>query len=223
MVVNFIHWGSRGHLAEVHKTRLATIQEATQVLNTLERSWVENVPRGVETLWRTAMADVQAYKNVAAEQAKEVAQVHAKDQERQLDAFLAQFTVAKAVIPGIGDARRTTLIAYGIQAAADVRKKRILNIPQFGEALTRTLMGWRQECSRDFTLVRGRYAAAIMAEITAKYQARRRSLALGLQQYVPKLKRQREADQFAMIEIERQLLDAQRSWAQAKSDVAAVA
>jgi DNA-binding helix-hairpin-helix protein with protein kinase domain len=220
---NFLHGINRGHLAGEQTKRRAGLAQVESALQEIERSRDRLLTGDAHHRKRQALDDIASFRSVADRQAKDLSVVHAKDQERQLDEYLSQFTVARASIPGIGDGRRATLIAYGIQTAADVDRNRIRNIPRFGDALTATMMAWRQGLQRGFTLQPKKYSAAITAEITARYQAERQALAAKLQQHWTHLRGARERDQVAMLDLERRLRTAQAAWAQATADAHAVA
>ena len=58
--------------------------------------------------------------------------------------------LADADIPRIGATRKQTLAAYNICTAADIDEAIILGIKGFGDALTNSLMAWRDEVLRQF-------------------------------------------------------------------------
>ena len=64
---------------------------------------------------------------------------------RQRQAYLDRFSIRRANVSGIGPAKTSTLISFGIETAADVNWSSILNVPGFGDVTTRKLMDWREK------------------------------------------------------------------------------
>lgn len=58
--------------------------------------------------------------------------------------FLDTFEISKASISGVGVAKKSMLESYGIETAADVSYNAVLNVPGFGPALTKRVMGWKR-------------------------------------------------------------------------------
>jgi DNA-binding helix-hairpin-helix protein with protein kinase domain len=65
-------------------------------------------------------------------------------ESRQRQAFLDRFSVRRANISGIGPAKTSTLISFGIETAADVNRSAVQSVPGFGEVMTGKLMDWRR-------------------------------------------------------------------------------
>jgi DNA-binding helix-hairpin-helix protein with protein kinase domain len=77
-------------------------------------------------------------------------QLEAEREKNQRHNFLDGIYISKAKIPSIADTRKTVLASYGIETAADVVQKEILQISGFGPAITGKLMAWRMECEKKF-------------------------------------------------------------------------
>lgn len=81
---------------------------------------------------------------LAADEDRQIREYKVQREGRQLQNYLEGFDIARADLKGIGHAKLAALSSYGIDTAADVRYERVLNVPGFGDALTRRLLEWRQ-------------------------------------------------------------------------------
>lgn len=97
---------------------------------------LENVKNQYLKLDQSRAADLQKLKS----------QAH----DKQLEHFLEQHQLAHHEIAGIGPQRKTVLLSYGIETAADVKKPAIMAIPGFGEKLTERLLDWRTSVEKKF-------------------------------------------------------------------------
>lgn len=84
------------------------------------------------------------YAALAADESRQAEQYRAQRRTRQLQSYLEGFDLARASIKGIGHAKLAALASYGIDTAADVSQARVMNVPGFGEALTRRVLEWRR-------------------------------------------------------------------------------
>lgn len=64
--------------------------------------------------------------------------------KRQMETYLDRFKIQSAYIEGVGQGRKATLQSYGVETAADVSARTILNIPGFGPSLSNSLLAWRR-------------------------------------------------------------------------------
>ncbi len=143
------------------------------------------------------------------------------DRERQLENFLRNCFIDDYKIPKIGDTRKAALRSYGIESAADIISYRIMQIPGFGETLTKELELWRENMIRKFSYNPGKgIDKADIANLKIKYRKSMKPLEsqmksgyndLNMIKNQILLKRQK-----LMPEIER----AATELAQAKSDIA---
>jgi DNA-binding helix-hairpin-helix protein with protein kinase domain len=74
--------------------------------------------------------------------------LEAAKREHQLQQFLEKFSIADASIDGIRRGRKTTLRAYGIYTAADIRP--YLKVPGFGPTYMGKLRDWRRTVESRF-------------------------------------------------------------------------
>ena len=131
---------------------------AQKLVSQLSTSW-----RNVETQWNQAKeprqftdqrheADeiIRAFKNLGAEEARELANLQAKARDRQLRTFLQRFYIDHANIKGLGNTRKVVLRSYGIETAADVDARRIEAIKGFGPSLAGNIVAWRKSLEHRF-------------------------------------------------------------------------
>lgn len=82
------------------------------------------------------------------EEIGEMRKLHAHRREVQLNQFLSRKLIRDTEIPNIGTGRKSTLAAYGINSAADIKAN--LRVPGFGDVLLNNLKVWRQQCEAVF-------------------------------------------------------------------------
>ena len=118
----------------------------------------------------TAIASYQVCDDTLA---RELMILKSNREARQRQAFLDRFSIRRANIPGIGPAKTSALISFGIETAADVKHYEVLRVPGFGEKMTAKLLSWRrghearfrydlspnQQDIADERALRGRFAA----------------------------------------------------------------
>lgn len=95
-------------------------------------------------------AAIVSFKSIDDDLAREFSKLKSTREERQRAAYLDQFSIRHADIPGVGPARKATLISFGIETAADVNRPAVLRIPGFGDVMTRRLMDWRRRHESHF-------------------------------------------------------------------------
>lgn len=78
------------------------------------------------------------------------AQLTDAPRQAQLGSFLAKFPLHKDSVPGIGQSRLAQLASFGIESAADIDRKAILEVPGFGPQLADRLCAWRGELMMRF-------------------------------------------------------------------------
>ena len=88
-------------------------------------------------------AAITAYQSIDSDLSGELARFKSTRKERQRAAFLDQFSIRSAMISGIGPVRKATLISFGIETAGDVNRVSVLQVPGFGDVMTKNLLDWR--------------------------------------------------------------------------------
>lgn len=84
------------------------------------------------------------------ERRRRMAKLEAQRESQQRQRYLDRFRIDRAKIRGIGVGRASMLALYGIETAADVGRRKIIQIPGFGESLTSELVKWRRGHERNF-------------------------------------------------------------------------
>jgi DNA-binding helix-hairpin-helix protein with protein kinase domain len=90
-------------------------------------------------------ATIAAYKGHDDALAREVMILKSNRESRQRQAYLDRFSVRRANISGIGQAKTATLISFGIETAGDVSRSAVMQVPGFGEVMTKKLVEWRRQ------------------------------------------------------------------------------
>jgi DNA-binding helix-hairpin-helix protein with protein kinase domain len=128
-----------------------TLQEAEARLRSVQETWVQEAP---EALFLTRQRSLKKlrddYLGLPALRKKKIDQLRANLAQSQLQRFLDRHRLDNAKIPGIGEARRTTLESYGIETAGDITYNAVLQVPGFGPALTGTLLEWKKSVTARF-------------------------------------------------------------------------
>lgn len=92
----------------------------------------------------------ERYINLNSERQKEQKLIESKRYDIQLEDFLEKFMLSNSGIRDIGPNRKATLLSYGIETAAHIKKQDILQIPGFGNHLCGILLSWREACKKRF-------------------------------------------------------------------------
>ena len=95
-------------------------------------------------------ADIVEYKGLDADKARAQTKLQNERRNTQINEYLDRFLIRRASISGIGQAKKTVLISYGIESAADVKRHAILRIPGFGPVTADKLLAWRTGLERRF-------------------------------------------------------------------------
>lgn len=130
----------------------------------------------------------ERYSALVGEERRQAQEYHTQRRDRQLRSYLEGFDIARASIKGIGHSKLAALASYGIDTAADIRYKDIMNVPGFGEALTKRLLEWRKKYEVRFVFNSAdneadrREIARIRALIEGKAAPLRTTLSRGAQE-----------------------------------------
>ncbi|WHT75485.1 helix-hairpin-helix domain-containing protein [Pseudomonas rhodesiae] len=90
------------------------------------------------------------FDTLAIREQKDLAGLRSKAEQRQRTAYLERFYIEKAVLPGVGPAKRAALQAFGIETAAEINARKIMQIRGFGERIIQVLLDWRDSHERNF-------------------------------------------------------------------------
>jgi DNA-binding helix-hairpin-helix protein with protein kinase domain len=110
------------------------------------------IPKKYESEFRKRFAALEsAYRrflDLDRERAAEMQKLQHKRRDLQLQAHLGRQIIARALIPDIGPTRSSTLLAYGVETALDIKPS--ISVPGIGPTFLSRLMDWRYECERTF-------------------------------------------------------------------------
>lgn len=141
----------------VRDTARERYQEAVKALKA--DSGVDQVIAKRELLNRLKLE----FDSLAVREQKDLAALRSKAEQRQRTAYLERFFSEPAVLPGVCPAKRAALQSFGIETAAEINARKIMQIRGFGELITQVLLDWRDSHERNF---RFNPATAVTAEDT---------------------------------------------------------
>lgn len=107
---------------------------------------------------------IAAHRQLEADLNRDLSNLRLTRETRQRDAYLDQFPIRRAKIPGIGPAKTATLASFGIETAADVNDAAVRVVPGFGEAMTAKMMNWRRTHEARFRYNPASSASDVQAE-----------------------------------------------------------
>ena len=93
---------------------------------------------------------IPSYRTIDDDLNQELIKLKSTRKARQRTAFLDRFLIRNADISGIGPVRKATLVSFGIETAADITKFSVLQVPGFGDVMTRNLLDWRDKLESRF-------------------------------------------------------------------------
>ena len=127
-------------------------------------------------------AAITAYQSIDSDLSGELEKLKSTRKERQCAAFLDQFSIRSATVSGIGPARKATLISFGIETAGDVNRISVLQVPGFGDVMTKNLLDWRARHESRFRYSPARSAQDIRDEsrLRGSFGSRKRDLAASI-------------------------------------------
>jgi DNA-binding helix-hairpin-helix protein with protein kinase domain len=128
--------------------------------------------------------------NLPRQEQEQIANYQRNRRQEQLAAFLEKFKLRSAKLRGIGPAKLTTLMSYGIEDAGDISQQKVIGVPGFGPVNTRTLVEWRDQHAARFVydLRSNDVDRARLAAIRGGVAARRRELVQKLSGAPPALR-----------------------------------
>lgn len=174
------------------------LKDYMQQLNRIDDEWRRAVTQWeqrcgldrVDGLLASLRASRRAYEDLNAEEKERINKYQNERHHLQLRQFLDGFRIRDYRIKGIGAAKLTALMSYGIETAADVNSSAVQAVPGFGPVNSQPLLAWAQDCHRDFSYNSQTNAAdraevnAIRADIQQRGQELRDSIAKDASEYV---------------------------------------
>jgi len=137
--------------------------------------------------------------------------------------FLDTFEIDRAIISGIGPAKKAMLESYGIETAADVNRSAVMNVPGFGPALTKRLMDWRQSVEARFRFnPNAGVSPRDVADLDQRIAQQKRELEDALRKGASELHHLRASILSKRQALEGLIRAAAQTLAQAEADLAAV-
>lgn len=225
-VAGIVVWGFSRERAEDRADKAAIAKEGVDA----EAQWAQACAQ-----WQREAGDAE-FNEVLAELEKVIRQVRELPTERrrkiqvlhdrahdiQLAAYLDRHLLEDAGIPGIGAGRCATLLAAGVESAADVTASNLENVRGIGHALSARLLAWRGEVERGFHFDPGRAVSPADLAVIDRDEAKQRAgLSAKLVAGRQRLVHAREAAMRARVLLYASIEAARARRAQAMSDARA--
>lgn len=159
------------------------------------------------------------YKNLYMIRSQEYEKLKHALREHQLQKYLERFRIYNADVESVGPERKTMLLSYGIETAADATKKNVMKVPGFGKALTAKVLDWRKRCESGFVFdTRKGVDPQDVAELDHRMSIRRQQLETSLKNAVANLDKLKRNIAQSRQKIYPKLQAIAAEYAQAKSD-----
>ena len=150
IVGSFLFFSNVNDSAERRKRKDAQ-QIARKAKDSMALRW--RIEAG-DQLFQTALNQLSLrraeYESLNGELSKERQKLQQNLRNGQMQKYLEKFFIEKASISGVGPTRKAVLASFGIETAADVEKRKILNVKDFGDKLTADLVDWRRGIEQRF-------------------------------------------------------------------------
>jgi len=212
-------------LRRIRRQRLKILAEKQAAWQTAERQASARATRVVGEFaahYKAALAVRDQLQSLQDEETREVRQLQSAVRERQLDQFLATFSLAAAKLEQLDDERLLVLQAYGVETARDIRERTLASIRGIGDTLPASLLTWRKAMEGKFIYDDRRgLPAADVARIRIKHLERRLQLQEPLEADTERLEKLAAAAHQEAAEIAAFLLPYRTALAQAKLDLQA--
>ncbi len=132
------------------RQELERVEKKIQGMGWKLRELVQQHQRDLDTARREASAFASSLQNRMLLEREVYAEVVKKVQASALEDYLRDAEVHTAEIRGIGRQRIETLMAHGIETAADITQERLSRAHSFGPKLIARLLQWRREIEKEF-------------------------------------------------------------------------
>jgi DNA-binding helix-hairpin-helix protein with protein kinase domain len=159
----------------------------------------------------------QRYSGLDRERQTEMQRLERDKQQLEMNDFLRGQLISRASIPGIGNARKSRLLSFGIGSALDIRPN--LQIPGFGPTNMSHLLNWRATCEARFRFDPNRPIPPVeIQRLNLKIAAQRTDLSSKLKTGPSTLTNLSAGAQGRYLQLTGQLEIAVRRRAQAQAD-----
>ena len=201
------------------KTLKAEDRQISQQLTQLKDRWEHNA-RNLEFSLEKEKLKVtkDELSSLPAKRLGELRDIEMSKRDHQLQQFLERFSIADASIDGIGKGRKTTLRAYSVYTAADIRPH--LKIPGFGPKTMGSLRAWRSIIEAHFVFDANKpVEQSVLTKIEQKYQNELRRLGMILETGPAKLRTIRESHLYREQEMRRSATLLLMRYSQTRADL----
>ncbi len=133
------------------KIRQDALDSATNQMNLAKKSWDIEAS---DLKFNKKLKELEQlrieYENLGNQLTYEKEKLQKNIRNAQLNKFLARCFIENNNITGIGSARKSVLVSFGIETAADIDRNTIMKIEGFGSMLTSNLVNWRRNLEQQF-------------------------------------------------------------------------
>ncbi|HKW53774.1 MAG TPA: hypothetical protein VJO12_08790, partial [Stellaceae bacterium] len=120
--------------------------KARERWSVIERQWKVEAGNEAFVQRRLALEKLKMdYDRLPHERLRRLQDLETNREGAQLTAFLDRCPLDGAHIKGVGDAKVTVLLSYGIATAADIVDQKVLAVPGIGPVMLKRLKAWRQK------------------------------------------------------------------------------
>jgi len=156
------------------QSALVSINARRRTLNQQEADALRKIQNDVGAKVSTLRGQIAA---LAQAESTELANALRARQEQHLAAYLRQFSLQSASIPGVGSAFRARLFASGFHTAADVDFYAVQRVYGIGPVRANAIVDWRKSLeARARSTMPSALSQSEAAAIRAKYEGQRRAL-----------------------------------------------
>jgi len=228
-VVGIVGWfmagsaGSSERAAE--RSRRETIRQAAkqEYAELVERAQRDASPAGFLAKRAELSKLRDEYQALPQTEKQDLDKLHSTALERQKQKFLDACFIDSASISGVGPARKAALRSFGIETAADVSSRKVMQVQGFGGGLTRAMMDWKASCERRFVFNPSNAVSALDRDaLRSKFGARRVSIEAALARGAGELQNIRQRVTSQMATLHSQLEASANKLAQAEKDLSAI-
>jgi DNA-binding helix-hairpin-helix protein with protein kinase domain len=215
----------RSPLWQIRRQRRKVLAEKQAAWQTAERQASARAARVAGEFaahYKATVAERDQLQALQDEETREMKLLQAAVRERQLDQFLATFSLSTAKIEQLDDDRLLLLQSHGVETARDIRERTLAAIRGLGDTLPGSLLTWRKAMEGKFLYDDRRGLPAVdVARVRNKYLERRLQLQEPLEIDLERLEMMAAAARKEAAEIAAFLLPYRTALAQAKLDLRA--
>jgi DNA-binding helix-hairpin-helix protein with protein kinase domain len=210
------------HIRRQRRKALVEKQAAWQTAERQAKSRADRVAGEFAAHYKATVAERDRLQALQEEETRDMKLLQASARERQLEQFLAGFSLRAAKLEHLDEDRLLILQSHGVETARDVRERTLASIRGLSDTLPGSLLTWRKAIEGRFAYDDRRGLPAVdVARVRNKYLERRLELQEPLEIDVDKLERLAASAREEAALIAEFLIPYRTALAQAKLDLEA--